>query len=55
MRNPTSQEKSCRGFGQVKRIEQKGPVMNKVPRVIEHHDDHHDAAQQIDRVDPSSR
>ena len=30
----------------------KRAVMNEVARVIEHHQDHHDAAQKIDRVNP---
>ena len=50
MCNPASEE-NCRGsFGEVSWIKKKRARVNKVARVIEHHDDHHDAAQEIDGI-----
>ncbi len=47
MRNPASQKKPRRRLGQVERIKQQGSRMNIVARVIEHHDHHHDASQEV--------
>jgi hypothetical protein len=52
MSNPAGKEQRNVSSSQIERIQLKGEaVMNKVSRVIKHHDDHHDASQEIDRVD----
>ena len=45
---PARQKKRDCSFREIERIEQQRARVNKVARVIQHHDHHHDAAQQID-------
>src|SRR4030095_1068667 len=52
VRNPTRKEKHRIGVCQVCGVESlKHIAMNKVARMIEQHDHHHDAAQKIDGID----
>jgi hypothetical protein len=48
VRNPAGKEKRYRCSGEIGRIEKQPAGMHKVACVIEHHDHHHDAAQEID-------
>src|SRR6266498_788538 len=50
MRDPAREEERNTSPRQVERIKTQGGVVHEVARVIKHHDDHHDAAQQVDRV-----
>src|SRR5882724_3064485 len=55
VRNPAREEKSRSCLRQISGIECERAGMNKVARVIQHHHYHHDATQQVDRIDPSTR
>jgi hypothetical protein len=49
----TSREKENRIFTRYfSRLEPQRIGMHKIARVVEQHDDHHEAPQQIDRIDP---
>ena len=51
MCDPAREEQARRSCA-IDRSDQTGRrrVVNKVARVVQHHDDHHDATQQIDRI-----
>ena len=53
MSYPSRKEDWNRRCRHVGRVRSHRIVVNKVTRVIEQHDHHHDAAEKIDRVDPS--
>ena len=53
MREPSSQKKRRICLRQVEGIE--GNVREKIPDVIQRHQDHHQTAQQIDRFQPGAR
>ena len=58
MRDPAGEEEDGIGSCHVGGIEHERVAMHEVAGVVEHHDDHDDPAQKIDRVDaarPSHR
>ena len=50
VRDPTCEEQSNVRARRIGRIKLEDGVMNEVARMVQHHDYHHDAAQQVDGV-----
>lgn len=55
MRDPSRKKEKRIRPRHVRGLKSQRVSVHEVARVIEQHDDHHEAPQQIDRVDPRSR